>query len=247
MTETMTIREELKSKLEKMNVPDKDVRMFEIIQKYKDTPHIITVLKAVAEDPDCTKELWEEIADVCFSVLSDSYRDEEQKEQALALLKSYRAFLKDNSINMEIGQIPDDILKFERAGGKVYSKLHGPLNGVDLEITKLQRKQELEILKNDAIMLVAMIEKKLEKLNKPKQKVRFLHKIYRDPFTKKQMIQMDVVKYQEWNQGPITFENREILFSAKLPFKKSDKKCIEEVNKTIKKINREFHLKVQCF
>lgn len=48
MTETMTIREELKSKLEKMNVPDKDVRMFEIIQKYKDTPHIITVLKAVA-------------------------------------------------------------------------------------------------------------------------------------------------------------------------------------------------------
>ncbi|WP_121616612.1 hypothetical protein [Virgibacillus halodenitrificans] len=243
MTELMSMKEELKV----MNVPDKDVRMFELIQKYKDTPYITLVLQVISEETDCTKELWEEIADICFSILSDYSGEGEQKQQALSLLQSYRWFIKSNTVNMDVGQIPDDILKFERAGRRVYSKLHGPLNGVDLEVNKLQRKQELEILKKDAMLLTAMIEKKLEKINKPNQKVKFLHKIYRDSSTRKQMIQLDVVKYQQINQGPVVFENREVVFSEKLPFKKSDKKCIEEVNKSIKQINREFKLKVKHF
>lgn len=247
MTEVTTMKEELKGKLKAMNVSDKDVRMFELIQKYKDTPYITIVLQAISEDADCTKELWEEIADVCFSILEQPKRDEEQKQQALSLLSSYRAFVKANTINMDIGQIPDDILNFERAGRRVYSKLHGPLNGIDLEINKLQRKEELEILKEDAMLLVAMIEKKLEKINNSNQRIRFLHKIFRDPITKKQMIQMDVVKFQRIEQGPIVFEHKQVLFSEKLPFKKSDKKCVEAVNETIKKINREFRLRIKLF
>lgn len=247
MNEVIVKKEELKERLKMINVADKDVRMYELIQKHKETPYITTILQAVSEEPDCTKELWEEIADICFSVLSSSKRNEEQKEQALALLKSYRTFIKENTINMNIGQIPDDVLKFERAGRRVYSKLHGPLNGTDLEIMKLQRKQELEILKKDAMLLTAMIEKRLEKLNKPKQKVKFLYKVYREPSTKKQMIQIDVVKYQQINQGPVVFENREVLFTKRLPFKKSDKESVQKVNETIKQINREFNLKIKYF
>lgn len=247
MTEVMSMKEELRGKLKAMNVADKDVRMFEIIQKYKDTPYITITLEVISEDPDCTNELWEEIADVCFSVLSDRKRDEEQKQLALTLLNSYRTFIKSNMVNMDIGQIPDDVLKFERAGRRVYSKLHGPLNGIDLEVTKYQRKEELEVLKKDAILLTAMIAKKLEKINEGNQKVRFVHKVYRDSLTRKQMIQMEVVRYRKIEQGPIVFENKEVLFSERLAFKKTDKKCMEEVNETIKRINREYKLRVKQF
>ncbi|MEX3625458.1 hypothetical protein [Viridibacillus arvi] len=245
MTEVNSVISEIREKMSNRNMQDKDVWMFETIQCHRKTPFITLILKIMSDDPDCTKELWEEIADICFEILSDRRNIDTAREQALELLAQYRNYLKSNTINMTIEKIPDNILNFERAGRKMHSKLHGTLHGVDLKIMQVQHEEELKIINNDAIMLVAITQKRLEQIEEKKERIECFQKVYKESISRKQMIKIEVVKYREVSIDNIKIPNKQVLFSKSLPFKKSDNSTIKKVNELIKILNREYGLKVQ--
>lgn len=243
MTEVVT---RIRNKLKQMNGEDtKDVYMFEVLDEYRTTPYIFDLLNLVATDKDCTEELWEVIADICFEVLADSKIERYERDQTLDVLRTYRNYLKSNSINMQIDHIPNEILDYERSGGKVKSKLHEPLHNVDLKILQLHNEEELKLLKNDAITLVAIIQKRLEKIEGEKTHIQYFQSFYRDSLSRKQMIKMSVVRFHSITRSGIPIERKEVLFHKELTFKKSNKDSISEINKIIKQLNSQYQLKTQ--
>jgi hypothetical protein len=249
--EVELLKKEIKEALENPLTKDKDVFIFEKVQEFKHTPYNMDVFEVLIQQPACSSDIWEEIADVCFQVLSNQKSGERQKELAIYILEKYRQFIKKHKVDLTNHQIPDDILEFETTGKKYskVSKLRYPLHEVDLKVLDIYDRKSLDEMEEDTILLLAMIRKRREQISQPKEEYRFSYKVYRDPRSKKQMIQLRVSKYKSVfdNKGKFLYADDEEVVSIRLPFKQSAPETVKAVNRKIKELNKKFKLNAPTF
>lgn len=246
----MQVLKELREQLAKY-VQDRDVFLFEQIRKYQNESFVFDVLEIIYQDKGCTAHVWEIIADICYEQLgSYNKMDTEKRVQATNILAVYRQFSKNNAIQLTANeeQIPDDILVFDRNGhNRMESKLRNQLNGLDLKMVRCRDEAELHVAEKDAITLVSMIKKRIEQVQASKVRIVFNKGIFRDPFSKKQMLKVNVVRYEKVLKEGVEFENSHILFSQTIHYKKSDKTTVAAANKIITKVNEEYQLEQALF
>lgn len=232
-------------------VQDRDVFLFEQIRKYQNESFVFDVLEVIHQDKGCTAHLWEIIADICFEKLGNYDKmDSDKRVQATTILAAYRQFSKQNAIQLTTNEekIPDDILVFDHNEHKrMESKLRNQLHGIDLKIARCRDEAELHVAEKDAITLVSMIKKRIEQVQESKVRIKCNKRVFRDPYSKKQMLVLSVIRYEKVKQEGMEFENSKILFSKILPFKQSDKTTIAVVNEIITKINEDYQLEQPLF
>lgn len=244
------ILKELKEKLANY-IQDRDVFLFEQIRKYQNESFVLDVLEVIHQDKGCTTNLWEIIADICFEKLgSYDKMNSDKRVQATNILAIYRQLLKRNAIQLSINEetIPDDILIFDRNEySRMESKLRNELHGIDLKLVRCRDENELHVAEKDAITLVSMIKKRIQQIQAAKVSIKCHKRIYRDAFSKKQMLKVSVVKYEKVDKEGICFEKTSVLFQQTIPFKQSDKKTVLAANEIITKVNEEFKLEQALF
>lgn len=235
--------EVLKKKLEG-HIQDRDVFLYEQIEKNRREPFLLDMLQVISKDKDCTPYLWEEIADVCFEVLSNTrYVDDNKRLQATALLAEYRKQIKKKQVTLtpELKEIPDDILKPYRNRARMSSQLRGPLHKIDLKVMQNSNEQELDNWLKDASLLVAVIEKRLHELASDNVKI-VCTTIPVKTINRKQMLHIKVVRKERIKKEGLSVELTHPLYDESFPYKKSDQKTIEEINKVITELNNRYSL-----